>query len=239
VNAEVHVLLGSEVASPGAVRDVGWADVAAACSPGTHVTVHALRDPNEDAAVVAHAADGTWLAAVVDGYGTSVGTHAVVEHLVTCVPDLLSAPVPDVRLAVVDALEALSDVRRRGAHAAGASVSLAVGRGLDLWTWSRGDTAALVVGRTVRGVGGIVPAPASAVSLPPPRHVVREPGERVLLASDGWFDALGAHWHAAALRTPTRDARAAARGHVATALSWTADDAVTVVVVAPPGDAQA
>jgi serine/threonine protein phosphatase PrpC len=233
VNGELHVLLGSEVVTPGAVKTVGGPDVAAACSPGARLTVHSLRDPNEDAALVATGEDGTWLAAVVDGYGTVAGTHAVIDHLVDAVPDLMAAAVPNVGGVVVDALEALAHVRRSGAHATGASVTLAVGRASDVWIWTRGDTAALLVGGGVRAVSGIVPPPSAAVVLPPPRHVVRDPDERLVLVTDGWFDALGDDWHAIAARE-NGPAHLTAQTHVRAALERGADDAVTVVVVAPP-----
>ena len=233
MNGELYVLLGSEVVDPGVVKTVGGPDVAASCSPGARLTVHSLRDPNEDAALVASSEDGTWLAAVVDGYGTVAGTHAVIDHLVDAVPDLMAATVPNVGGVVVDALEALAHVRRAGAHATGASVTLAVGRGSDVWVWTRGDTAALLVGPEVRAISGIVPPPSAAVPVPPPRHVVRAASERLVLVTDGWFDALGTDWHGIAARGHA-PATVTARAHVDAALERGADDAVTVVVVAPP-----
>lgn len=231
MNAAVHLLRGREVTDAGAVRLADLGDLAVACTPGCAPTVGPLRDANEDAAVVARVADGTWLAVVVDGNGTAAGVEAVLDHVAVRVGALLSEVEPDVRGLVEGAMDALHGVRRAGSHATGASVTAVVGRGPRTWTWTRGDTAAVLVGGGVpRPLGGVVPRPATPVPLPPQVAGRRGPGDRVVLATDGLFEALGTDWADVVVQA-TGGPAAVAQAIVHAALGRGAHDAVTVAVV--------
>lgn len=231
-----RVLLGRDAAAPGRVTVVDGGTVAAACSAGARVVTGALRDANEDAAVLA-GVGGAWMVAVVDGNGTAAGAEAVADHLVACVPGLLAADPPAPGEALVGAMAALHHARRAGAHATGASATLVVGRPGCAWTASRGDTAAVVVGPDgLRPLAGVVPPPVGPLPVPGPAVVDLGAQDVVVLASDGLFAALGGAWPDALRRVPDASPAVAAQRLVAGALARGADDAVTVVVAVPGRD---
>ena len=133
--------------------------------------------------------------------------------------------------------EALSATRRAwpvGTRPAHTAVTLAVVRDGEVQAMTRGDTALLLVraGR-VRLVSGVAPYLDHAAVLPLPQRAALDPGDVLVLASDGLFEALGPDWPGIVASAAMAETSAAARDLVTRALAAGAPDNVAVAVARP------
>lgn len=169
-------------------------------------------DPNEDA-VLAAAGPAGWLLAVVDGHSGFDAAKAALGTVEQQARTLLESedlePVVAVhelfvaaRKAVADALGATSRARQ----ASRTALSIALVTGGQVHGASLGDTVALRLGDDeVEEIGAAGPFLGPGTLAPQVYWAPFEPGDRLLVASDGLMDYLGPQWEERLREAATAD----------------------------------
>jgi serine/threonine protein phosphatase PrpC len=157
-------------------------------------------DPNEDA-VLAAAGPAGWLLAVVDGHSgfdaARAALGAVEQHArvllgrdelepVAAIPELFDTA----RRAVAGALGRVGRERQ----ASRTALSIALVTGDQVHGGSLGDTVALRLGSDVEEIGTSGPFLGPGTTAPQVYWAPFEPGDRLLVASDGLMDYIGPDW---------------------------------------------
>lgn len=243
VSSEVEAvaLWGDEHDRLGDIATVSLEPCAAiALSRGRFPKAYEHVDLNEDAIMVAGGPAG-WLLAVADGHNGFDAARAALGAVALEVGALLegggAAPQAKVatllrlaREAVARDLDGLAQPRA----ASRTALSLALVADGQLVAASLGDTIVVHVrGRRPAEVGTVGPFLGPGTPLPEPRSVEFRPGDRVLVASDGLLDFIGATWAdrlAAAGRSA--DHLTAVRGLVLGAFAGGAGDNIAVGLLA-------
>ena len=225
-------------------RVARWAfgdDTGIAISAGSLVDERAHLDPNEDGAFAARRDDATVLA-VVDGNGGANASDAALTWLADEF-DQWSDPIPEDRSGWLfslrdQAMRAASNARRQRprAHASDTALSLAAVIGSTVSATSLGDTGVVVVSRRVEVLSGIAPHLDHLAVPALTRQTTLTAGGHVIVATDGFFDALGPRW-VDMVRTVLQEftASKAAAALVEEACAAGADDNISVAVTAVPG----
>lgn len=239
------VLRGREHTELGrVVGEAFGATVGIAISAGAVADSHAHLDPNEDG-VLAGCVAGSILLAVVDGNGGTDASDAALTAVARVLGDDRT-PVPggEARwlLELRDIAMAAAANARRGhprAHASDTALSLALIGDDQVVTTSIGDTGVVLLGERVEILSGIAPhlGHTAEPALSHRRTIGRV--AHVVVASDGFFDALGRAWVEVMQRSLLEGApwQAAARV-VEQACRAGADDNVSVAIaqVGAPSD---
>ena len=217
----------------GAISACGIGSVGLAISAGQIADPAAHLDPNEDALLAAVGPGGAFVG-VIDGCGGFDAAAAALQELDAAAPSLVDRPAGGPAL-----LERVDAVRRRAggvrredarAHASSASFSLVLFDGDAGFACTRGDTGVALLGPPTTVVSGVVPHLDHAAPPAPLQQFELSAGRRLLLASDGFFDALGPQWVPEARAAGALDPTAAARRLVSVACREGADDNVSVAV---------
>lgn len=213
--------------------------LALALSRGRHRKGYPHIDPNEDA-VVGAAGPGGRLLAALDGHSGIEAAKAAMTAVVEAASGLVGAdPVQawdltDVfhraRALVAQAVARLEPPRGRSRTA----LSLAVVRGDTLYHATLGDTSLLLVRK---GRPTLLSRPTdwlgSRTGTPPVQTVALRRGDRVVAASDGLTDFIGARWRQEVGRVVVRrPPEAACLELVTTAHERGAGDNVAIAVAA-------
>ncbi len=200
--ARVVALWGDEHERLGDIATVPLGQHAAiALSRGRFPKAYDHVDPNEDAVMVAAGPTG-WVLAVADGHNGFDAARAALGAVAFEAGGLLEGGVDDpaaavatlfelARQAVTRQLEGLRPPRLQSRTA----LSIALAAEDQLCAASLGDTIVVHVrGRRPAEVGMTGPFLGPGTPLPAPRSVELRPGDRVLVASDGLLDFIGATW---------------------------------------------
>lgn len=239
--ARVVALWGDEHERLGDIATVSLEPCAAlALSRGRFPKAYDHVDPNEDAVMVAGGPSG-WILAVADGHNGFDAARAALGTVALEAGALLEAGVGDpvaavtalfelARQAVVLELDGLPPPRQ----ASRTALSIALAAQDQLCAASLGDTIVVHVrGRRPAEVGVPGPFLGPATPLPEPRSVELRPGDRVLVASDGLLDFIGATWADRLVEAcQAGDHLTAVRGLVMSAFAGGAGDNVAVGLLA-------
>jgi serine/threonine protein phosphatase PrpC len=239
--ARVVALWGDEHERLGDIATVPLEPCAAiGLSRGRFPKAYEHVDPNEDAVMVAGGPTG-WVLAVADGHNGFDAARAALGAVALEAGALLETGVDDpgaavtrlfelARQAVAVELDGVAPSRRQSRTA----LSVALAARDRLCAASLGDTIVVHVrGRRLAEVGADGPFLGPATPPPAPRSVELRPGDRVLVASDGLLDFIGATWADRLVEAAQAgDHLTAVRGLVMSAFAGGAGDNVAVGLLA-------
>ena len=228
---QTAALFGSDYPALGDVGVVTLAEsTAAAISRGRFPKGYPHVDPNEDAVALA-VSDDARLLAVADGHNgfeaAKAAIEAVLEVAGTLVVDAdLGSALQSASSAIALAVQDLAPPRSESRSA----LSLALISDGILHTATAGDTVVVVIrDGHVRVFGGSEPFLGPDLDTEPPvSSLALEPGDLVVVASDGLPDFLGRGWPARLAGLASESAEVFVRAAVAAAFAGGAGDNVAV-----------